>query len=288
MSSETFSKKPMKRETLADRVAADITELILSGSTQAGTALPTEPDLAEQYGVSRSVIRDAAKLLSARGLVEIRHGKGVFVTASQKEGFADALLLALRRNHSSVWDAEEFIDGLFLLAVSLATASASDSEIDRIEELGNEFLKMLDTSNVITEESEVEEIALAAQDAFNKARMAVFEATHNKVMQHLAAPLLSLRRLRMWDFSQAIEEIENIEDFKDVDVAGVDRRFQVALVECLRSRDTKRAFTTLLDFKKFPLPQEAIEIMKITPIGESPHIVVDASSLEGMKEQLNG
>jgi len=285
VSSETFSKKPMKRETLADRVAADITELILSGSVQAGTALPTEPDLAEQYGVSRSVIRDAAKLLSARGLVEIRHGKGVFVTASQKEGFADALLLALRRNHSSVWDAEEFIDGLFLLAVSLATASASDSEIDRIEELGNEFLKMLDTSNDINEENEAEEIARAAQGAYNRARMAVFEATHNKVIQHLAAPLLSLRRLRMWDFSQAIEEIE---DFKDVDVASVDRRFQVALVECLRSRDTKRAFTTLLDFNKFPLPQEAIEIMKSTPIGESPHIVIHPSSLEEMKEQLNG
>jgi GntR family transcriptional regulator, transcriptional repressor for pyruvate dehydrogenase complex len=285
VSSETFSKKPMKRETLADRVAADITELILSGSAPAGTALPTEPDLAEQYGVSRSVIRDAAKLLSARGLVEIRHGKGVFVTASQKEGFADAILLALRRNRATVWDAEEFIDGLFLLAVSLATASASDSEIDRIEELGNEFLKILDTSNVIDEESEVEEIALAAQDAHCRSRMAVFEATHNKVMQHLAAPLLSLRRLRMWDFSQAIEEIE---DFKDVDVAGVDRRFQVAIVDCLRSRDTNRAFTTLLDFKKFPLPQEAIDIMKTTPIGESPHIVVDASSLEEMKEQLNG
>ena len=85
MSSDGFEARPIKRETLADQMASAITDLILSGSIEPGSALPTEPRLAEQYGVSRSVVRDATRLLAARGLVEIHHGKGVFVTASQKE-----------------------------------------------------------------------------------------------------------------------------------------------------------------------------------------------------------
>lgn len=278
---------PMKRETLADRVAANITELILSGSIPSETTLPTEPELAEQYGVSRSVVRDAAKLLSARGLVKIRHGKGVFVTASQREGFEDAMLLTLRRDHATVWDAEEFIDQLFLVAVSLATVNASDSEIDKIEELSNEFLETLDVSNDISEEDKFEEIAKAAQSAHDKARLAIFEATHNKVMQHIAEPLLALRRLRMWDFSQVIEDIEDIKDLEELDVRKIDRQFHSAMVECLRSRDPGRAFTVLSDLMQIQLPPEAIATMKDTPIGESPQIVLTPSSLEFLKEQLH-
>lgn len=285
MSQETFSRKPIKRETLADRVAADITQHILAGDLEGKTALPTEPDLAEQYGVSRSVIRDAAKLLSARGLVEIRHGKGVFVTDSQKAGFAEALLLALRRDHASAWDAEEFIDRMFAIAVSLATVNASDIEIDEIERLGKEFLEIIAASNDITEESEFEEIARAAQNAHYKSRLAVFDATHNKVIQHLAEPLLSLRRLREWDFSQVSESIEDVEDFEGADIRDVDRKFHAALVACLRSRDPRRAYTELSDFAQ--PPREVIAIMKNTPIGESPRIVIDASSLESMKEHFN-
>ena len=63
-------KRPLKRETLADRVSADITERILTQELVGGAALPTEPELAESYGVSRSVIRDATRLLAARGLVD--------------------------------------------------------------------------------------------------------------------------------------------------------------------------------------------------------------------------
>jgi DNA-binding GntR family transcriptional regulator len=42
--------------------------------------LPSEPALAEWYGVSRTTVRSAARLLAERGMVEVRQGKGTYVT----------------------------------------------------------------------------------------------------------------------------------------------------------------------------------------------------------------
>lgn len=43
------------------------------------------------------MVRDATRILMAQGLVEVKHGLGVFVTPPQNEAFGEALLLALRR-----------------------------------------------------------------------------------------------------------------------------------------------------------------------------------------------
>ena len=64
---------------LTDRVAALLADEIASGRLGAGDRLPTEPQLVEKLGVSRTVIREAIALLRNSGLVESRQGVGVFV-----------------------------------------------------------------------------------------------------------------------------------------------------------------------------------------------------------------
>ena len=64
-------------------------------------------ELGEQFGVSRAVVRDATRILMAQGLVEVKHGLGVFVTPPQNEAFGEALLLALRRAGVTVWEVEQ-------------------------------------------------------------------------------------------------------------------------------------------------------------------------------------
>ena len=101
MPRKILNSKPFKKQTLAEQVANSIKESILNGSWTSGEALPTEPEIAQQFGVSRAVVRDATRMLAAKGLVEARHGKGVFVTESPIAPFGDALLLALRRMGAS-------------------------------------------------------------------------------------------------------------------------------------------------------------------------------------------
>jgi DNA-binding FadR family transcriptional regulator len=278
MSQETFSRKPMKRETLADRVAADITQHILAGELEGKTALPTEPELAEQYGVSRSVIRDATRLLSARGLVDVRHGKGVFVTASQKESFADAFMLALRRDKATAWDAEEFSMRFMPVALSLATVNATAAEIHQIEELINVFLRLCKESNAHPEEEGVNNTLETTEQSLNHVYSALFAATHNKVIQHLAGPLQSIRKLRQMDLSQ-IPQGDMIEK-----AGNVDRLFFQTLVTCLKGRDPDATQRQLAPF--MALPPEAISAMKETPIGESPRIIIQTPfAVPGIQEE---
>lgn len=266
MSQEMSPRKPMKRETLSDRVAADITQLILSGEIAGEATLPNEPDLAAHYGVSRSVIRDATRLLSARGLVEIRHGKGVFVTTSQKESFADAFMLALQRDKATAWDAEEFSLQMFPIAVALATSNATDEEIAGLESLADQFLHVLAESNKATTEAEFNALNKEAQVALDQFHLAIYRATHNKVMQQFAEPLRELRKLRHWDLSEVEHEMDSTL-FQHVDQA-----FLRAVLTCLKSGDPARAHAALAPFTS--LPPEAVTTMKETPIGESPRIVI--------------
>ena len=108
MTKKAVLSKPIKKQTMAEQMADRIKELILSGELQANEVLPTEPELCEQFGVSRAVVRDATRILMALGLVDVKHGAGVFVTDSQSPAFGEALLLALQRSEASAWDVEQF------------------------------------------------------------------------------------------------------------------------------------------------------------------------------------
>lgn len=67
--------------TLTDTVAKQLRAEIDEGRVLPGEKLPTETRLAEQFGVSRTVIREAVSRLRQDGIVEARQGSGVFVTA---------------------------------------------------------------------------------------------------------------------------------------------------------------------------------------------------------------
>ncbi|OAB88801.1 GntR family transcriptional regulator [Janibacter melonis] len=67
--------------TLAHAVVTGLKEAILRGDLPPGAKLPSEPQLVEQYGVSRTVVREAVTRLRSEGLVETFHGRGSFVLA---------------------------------------------------------------------------------------------------------------------------------------------------------------------------------------------------------------
>lgn len=68
-----------RRPKLSERVVASVRQQILAGAYPTGHKLPTESQLSDRFGVSRTVIREAMATLAADGLVEPRQGAGVFV-----------------------------------------------------------------------------------------------------------------------------------------------------------------------------------------------------------------
>ncbi|MFC8303829.1 FadR/GntR family transcriptional regulator [Specibacter sp. NPDC057265] len=70
---------------------ADIMELILERDLAAGDPMPTESELCEVLGVGRNTLRESLKVLQALGVIEIRHGFGMFVAPSNFDALADGL-----------------------------------------------------------------------------------------------------------------------------------------------------------------------------------------------------
>ncbi|USQ57564.1 FCD domain-containing protein [Arthrobacter caoxuetaonis] len=66
-------------------------ELILERDLEAGDALPTEAELVAALGIGRNTLREALKVLQSLGVVEIRHGFGMFVAPANFDALADGL-----------------------------------------------------------------------------------------------------------------------------------------------------------------------------------------------------
>ena len=75
-------KKPGK---LAERVQYQLEQLILSGQVKVNEQLPTEMALAESFGVSRTVVREAIHRLEAQGMVRAKVGSGTCVIPMEKD-----------------------------------------------------------------------------------------------------------------------------------------------------------------------------------------------------------
>ena len=65
---------------LYEQIVQQIEQRFLSGALKVGDQLPPERELAEQFGVSRTAVREAVKALRQKGLVEIQPGRGTFIT----------------------------------------------------------------------------------------------------------------------------------------------------------------------------------------------------------------
>jgi DNA-binding FadR family transcriptional regulator len=79
---------------LASAVAAELVSRIVRGQHPEGTPLPTEPVLCETFSVSRTVVREAVKMLQEKGLVQVRQGSGTTVTSRTMWNLLDELVLA--------------------------------------------------------------------------------------------------------------------------------------------------------------------------------------------------
>src|ERR1700726_1843958 len=72
--------KTVQTSRLYEQIVQQIEESILNGSLKTGEQLPAERELAQQFGVSRTAVREAVKALREKGLVEAHPGRGTFIT----------------------------------------------------------------------------------------------------------------------------------------------------------------------------------------------------------------
>src|SRR2546425_7410184 len=83
--------KAVRTSRLYEQIVQQIEESILKGALKPGDQLPAERELAQQFGVSRTAVREAVKALREKGLVEAYSGRGTFVTDGTSQAIRQSL-----------------------------------------------------------------------------------------------------------------------------------------------------------------------------------------------------
>lgn len=209
-----------ERPSLADNVADELVAMItIDKKYQAGDKLPNENELAEQLQVSRTTLREAVRLLTAHGLLEIRRGKGTYVmnaNAANRE-------LGLTKLQSIPMDIKDLFEMRLIFepqAAYYAAKRATDKELERILDYGRREEDLILKKKDRTE----------AEQAFHKS---IAKATHNEFMNRLM-PILY----------QAITKGVHLSDRKE-DVVRDTFHDHHSIMEFLADRDAEGAATAM-------------------------------------------
>lgn len=171
----------LQRDTLYEQIAERIVELIVSAALHPGDKLPGERELAEQLGVSRPVIRDATRILSVRGLVEVRPGSGTYIQElDPRQATAPIeLYLRLRRAHNTFNQIYEIRHTLEVEIAGLAAERATEEDLAALEAAIDGMAANSEDSQLFTHYD------LAFHSALGN-------ATHNDLYNVLLTPITDL------------------------------------------------------------------------------------------------
>ena len=123
---------PMNRDRLYEQVAQQIQELIVSSGWPAGSKIPSERELGDRFGVSRTVVREALKALAERGLVAIQAGRGIFVAHLSGDALKEPMKLLFQRRNFSC---ENLVETRRVLEVEIAGLAAERAESEQLEKM---------------------------------------------------------------------------------------------------------------------------------------------------------
>src|SRR5947208_6470865 len=95
--------KAIRTSRLYEQIVQQIEESILQGALKPGDQLPAERELAEQFGVSRTAVREAVKALREKGLVEAYSGRGTFVTDGRSQAIRQSLDFMMKTGQADAY-----------------------------------------------------------------------------------------------------------------------------------------------------------------------------------------
>ena len=208
----SLSPAPRRKltETVAEQLLAAIREL------PPGTKVPSERELTKELGVGRSTVREALNGLAMLGIVEIRHGQGVFVTGEPAQvNEPSAMASALERGVTN-----EFIEARLIVEVEVARLAArrrTDEDLARL------------SAALAEQESRLRGDVDALVDVAASFNVLLAEAAHNEVLSAMIQSFVALMVERG-------PRVYRLEGFGEWDIQE-----HRGLFEAVRDRDPDRA-----------------------------------------------
>ena len=128
---------------LGEAIVASLIDRIVAGKLPPGSPLPAEPVLCQDYGVSRSVIRESLKLLEEKGLVLVKQGHGTTILPPEHWNLLDPLVLkAVIEGDESKAIFDDLIDVRAALESEMARRAAGKITDAQLEELHSHLMEL--------------------------------------------------------------------------------------------------------------------------------------------------
>jgi GntR family transcriptional repressor for pyruvate dehydrogenase complex len=171
----------LQRDRLYTQVANRIEQLIIDESLHPGDRLPSEREMAERMGVSRTVVREAIRVLGVRGLVKVKTGCGTYVQEPSARDAAASIerFLRLRQTSEPLAHIHEVRSMIEIETAGLAAVRATDDDLARL----------LCTIDGMSASRNDLTAYIEYDHAFHKG---LAEATHNSLFNVLLGPISDL------------------------------------------------------------------------------------------------
>lgn len=204
----------IKRVSLQSEIIEFIKNYVEEKNLRSGDKLPSQNELIEMLGVSRTSLREAIKTLEAKNFLQVVNGKGIFL----KNASSDILYtqIEFKKEKESILELLEVRRILEREIMSLVIKNATEEELDKIEKILNIVMEKYNKGEKQNKEDK-------------EFHLAIYKFCHNKIMYQL---ILSIEDMlsKLWDFPLGLEDpfIDTIPLHRD-------------LFNCIRKRDVKKA-----------------------------------------------
>lgn len=221
---------PVSRSRASGEIVSQIEHAIFSGQLHPGDRLESERELAEEFHVSRITVRDALRVLEARGLIRVKVGAsgGAFVAETNLDQVAESITTMVRLRRLSLSEVAEARTIVETAAAERAATRANDDAVARLAEMVERGKQIVRDEGPHTE---------ASMDF----HVAVAEASRNEL---LSATVRAYRDLL----------VQTLHDMRGYRAASVTQKWHEDIVEAIRARDpdaTRELMRDhLLDFEK--------------------------------------
>jgi len=210
------------KELLSHKVAAEIEEAIVAKKIPPGDRLPSEMELCSQFGVSRTAVREALRTLSAKGMISIEKGRGIFVKSMSSEHVSNSMhsYLEVTGNGNTMM---EVIEARMIIEPAIAEYAALHHKDEVIITLRQNLEEMrLNT----------DQVEHARLDM--KFHLLIAEASGNNIMPLILNPIHRL--------------MPNIKKKIMTSVPGAKKAALIwhkKIIEAIESRDPKKAYLAM-------------------------------------------
>ncbi|MBU2667190.1 FadR family transcriptional regulator [Actinoplanes bogorensis] len=190
---DALGSRRVKRgyEQVADQLQRDI----MAGTIPTGTRLPTEPELAEHFGTSRSTIREALRILASQRIVETRPGNsgGSVVTRPSSEDVSEYLMLAFALWTDETVEVQDLFDARETMEIASVGWAASRSAGDAVETLSRflpDDVTDLDDEQILIFDRGFHEaiLGLAGNRFIQTVSLPIYDVLNKRVHRNLIAP----------------------------------------------------------------------------------------------------